>query len=35
MQKEKHHFSADVGVPFTSAGVGVSGQIQPNGKYLI
>jgi hypothetical protein len=34
MQKEKHHFSADGEVTFTGAGVGVSGQIQPNGKYL-
>jgi hypothetical protein len=33
MQKEKHHFSAEGVVTFTGAGVGVSGQIQPNGKY--
>jgi hypothetical protein len=33
MQKEKHHFSADGEVTFAGAGVGVSGQIQPNGKY--
>jgi hypothetical protein len=35
MQKDRHHFSADVGVTFTGIGVGVSGQIQPNGKYLM
>jgi hypothetical protein len=35
MQKERHQFSADVGVTFTGLGVGVSGQLQPKGKYLM
>jgi hypothetical protein len=33
MQKERYYFSADAGVIVTFTGVGVSGQMQPSGKY--
>jgi len=35
MDSKKVYLPADVGVTFTGTGVGVSGQIQPNGKYLM